>query len=85
MWDNVGLARTRQGLNQTTTALNSWRGANEENRLFTDWEDTNLLHLARAITSAATLREESRGGHYRLDYPTPRAEFARPITIIRKA
>jgi L-aspartate oxidase len=85
MWDNVGLARTRQGLNQTSTALNSWRGADESNRLFTDWEDANLLHLARAVTAAATIREESRGGHYRLDFPTARQEFAKPITVVRKA
>jgi len=33
------------------------------------WETTNLLHLGRALTYAATLREETRGGHVREDHP----------------
>jgi L-aspartate oxidase len=34
------------------------------------WETTNLLHLGRALTYAAALREETRGGHVREDFPT---------------
>jgi L-aspartate oxidase len=33
------------------------------------WETTNLLHLGRALTYAAALREETRGGHVREDFP----------------
>ncbi|WP_435200277.1 L-aspartate oxidase [Janibacter sp. GS2] len=33
------------------------------------WETTNLLHLGRALTTGAHLREESRGGHVRRDHP----------------
>lgn len=33
------------------------------------WEATNLLHLGRALTYAAALREETRGGHVREDFP----------------
>ena len=33
------------------------------------WETTNLLHLGQALTYAATLREETRGGHVREDFP----------------
>jgi L-aspartate oxidase len=33
------------------------------------WETTNLLHLGRALTYAAWLREETRGGHVREDFP----------------
>ena len=34
------------------------------------WETTNLLHLGRALTYAAGLRDETRGGHVREDFPT---------------
>ena len=34
------------------------------------WETTNLLHLGRALTYAAALRDETRGGHVREDFPT---------------
>ena len=33
------------------------------------WETTNLLHLGRALTYAAGLRQETRGGHVREDFP----------------
>ena len=85
MWDNVGLARTASQLIDTRSALESWRSADANNRLFTDWEDANLLLLARAVTASALAREESRGGHYRLDFPTTNPAMAKPITIVRKA
>ncbi len=34
------------------------------------WETTNLLHVGQALTLAATLREETRGGHVRSDFPS---------------
>jgi len=36
------------------------------------WSETrNLLTIAHLILSSALFREESRGGHYRADFPTP--------------
>jgi L-aspartate oxidase len=84
MWDKVGLARTRDDLIATRDELDKWRSANVENRLFTDWEDANLLVLSRAVTASALAREESRGGHYRLDFPETNPTMAKPITIVRK-
>ena len=34
-----------------------------------EWETTNLHQVATALTLAATSREETRGGHYRQDFP----------------
>ena len=85
MWDNVGLARTREELEETRDRLNSWRPADVEHRLFPDWEDANLLLLAKAVTAAALARLESRGGHYRLDHPATEPKLAKPIIISRKA
>jgi L-aspartate oxidase len=33
------------------------------------WETSNLLHVGQLLTSLATLREETRGGHVRSDFP----------------
>lgn len=33
------------------------------------WETTNLLHVAQLLTHVAGLREETRGGHVRSDFP----------------
>jgi len=38
---------------------------------------------ARLITEAALLREESRGGHYRADFPLPRRSYAQRHTRSR--
>ena len=81
MWDLVGLARDAEGLRETLAKLRTWRPAPEKHRLFPDWEDANLLLLAEAVTMAALAREESRGAHYRLDYPDAIASMARPITV----
>ena len=85
MWDNVGLARTKTELESALSQLHSWRPADPAHRLFPDWEDANLLLLARTVTEAALAREESRGGHYRLDFPDTDPAKARPITLVRKA
>lgn len=85
MWDSVGLARTKSELDSALTQLHSWRPADPAHRLFPDWEDANLLLLARTVTEAALAREESRGGHYRLDFPDTDPAKARPITLVRKA
>lgn len=85
MWDNVGLARTAGELRSALATLNAWHPADKAHRLFPDWEDANLLLLAKAVTAAALARLESRGGHYRLDYPATDPQLARPITVARKA
>ncbi|MEY4102422.1 MAG: L-aspartate oxidase, partial [Actinomycetota bacterium] len=84
MWDSVGLARTGAELESALDKLHSWRPAPKDHRLFPDWEDANLLLLARTVTEAALARLESRGGHYRLDYPETNPALARPITLVRK-
>ncbi len=81
MWDNVGLARDKAGLWATQDQLNAWRPATEKHRVFPDWEDANLLLLAHAVTASAAARHESRGAHYRLDFPHTEENLARPILV----
>ena len=35
-----------------------------------EWETTNVHQMATIITAAAYQRQESRGGHFRTDFPT---------------
>lgn len=50
------------------------------------WETTNLLHLGRALTYAAALREETRGGHVREDFPArDDAHFLHHVHLRRAA
>jgi L-aspartate oxidase len=65
MWNRVGLVRTEEGLDEAAQALDAIGRAGPEG------ESGNLLLVAQAITTAARERRESRGGHYRADYPVP--------------
>ena len=67
LWTHAGIERTASDLRKALTLLQSATalGTNVESR-----ETANLLLLARALVTSALAREESRGAHYRLDYPT---------------
>jgi len=75
MWRDVGLFRNRDTLLHAVEALEGhWRTLDAHLRaggkLDTGgWRAANLLTVARLIARAALRREESRGAHYRDDYP----------------
>ena len=48
-----------------------------------EWETTNLHHVATALTRVAALREETRGGHYREDFPDSRTTHWRGRLVSR--
>jgi L-aspartate oxidase len=65
MWEHAGIARTARGLRTALERLEEIGrrlpvGATEE---------MNMLQTAQLVAAAALLRKESRGGHYRADYP----------------
>ena len=47
------------------------------------FECDNMYQVTRLIARCALAREESRGGHYRLDHPEPRPEFRKRSQIRR--
>ncbi|HEY0512746.1 MAG TPA: L-aspartate oxidase [Thermoanaerobaculia bacterium] len=65
MWEKVGLVRDEAGL--TTAAAELRRLAAAHPRA--SGEARNLLGIGRLVTAAALERRESRGGHYRSDFP----------------
>ena len=65
MWQHVAITRTAKGLRTALAEL-----TDIEQRLPAGaTEELNLVQTARLITEAALLRKESRGGHYRSDFP----------------
>jgi L-aspartate oxidase len=74
MWRAAGLFRTRQGLSEAVERLDRcYRerrdGMNRSTSAAAAWKGFNLLTVARLIARAALRREESRGGHFREDFP----------------
>ena len=65
MWENAGIVRTARGLRIARERL-----AEIEARLTAGMtEERNMLQTAQLVVEAALLRRESRGGHYRVDFP----------------
>jgi L-aspartate oxidase len=71
MWEHAGIARTARGLRTALAAISEI-----EERLPTGaTEEQNLVQTARLIAEAAVKRRESRGGHYRSDFPKPQRSW----------
>jgi L-aspartate oxidase len=75
MWKSVGLFRTGEGLRDAGAKLDATYRAHR--RALDDaraddadaWKQFNLVTVARLIARAALRRQESRGAHYRQDFP----------------
>jgi len=76
MWTHAGIERTCEGLTAALDQLNQWH---IEAHSIHDRETLNLLQLARAVVTQALAREESRGAHFRSDFPTPSPAFAHSL------
>ncbi|MDO8143870.1 MULTISPECIES: L-aspartate oxidase [unclassified Isoptericola] len=46
-----------------------------------EWETTNIHQVARALVRAAAVRTESRGGHFRADFPDRDPAWERRVTV----
>ena len=64
MWERVSLRRDVAGLREAQRELRQLAASGP-----VDHETGNMLVAAQLIAAAALSREESRGGHYRTDYP----------------
>jgi fumarate reductase flavoprotein subunit len=80
MWDRVGIIRDAAGLAQAAQALAALDAALDDcaladrNRAFNlSWHDwmnmKSLTQVSRVIAAAAGAREDSRGAHFREDFP----------------
>ncbi len=70
MWRDVGIVRTGATLKRALDQLaqTSARVAHPQSRRA--FEARNLHLVGTLVARAALAREESRGAHYRLDFPT---------------
>ncbi len=69
MWENVGILRRGVLLAKAANILYSWQSTLQEPSDRPTIEMSNMIITARLVTEAALIREESRGAHYRNDFP----------------
>lgn len=69
MWEYVGIEREEEGLEKALTLIEDWGISFKPSRSVEELELENLLTVGRCVARAARARIESRGGHFRSDYP----------------
>jgi len=81
MWSAAGLYRNKAELGAAADTLAGWSAASAS---VADRETGNLLDIARVVVAAARARHESRGAHFRSDFPAPDPAQARHVSWARK-
>ena len=94
MHETVGIVRTEKELDQALTGIESLKGEAAKaacggNRGFnpgwhTAMELNHMLIVAEAIARSARERKESRGGHFREDFPDKSEEFSKNNISLKK-
>lgn len=69
MWENVGIIRDQRGLTEVANRLEKYYYSFLPGPKVDEMEIANMLELGLLIVEAAIDRRESRGGHFRSDYP----------------
>jgi L-aspartate oxidase len=78
MWEKAGLVRDGESLRNAYAQLENWEAALKTTAPYITeaaLELASMVTVGRLITWAALLRKESRGAHYRVDFPTTQPEW----------
>ena len=95
MWDDVGVVRDAEGIDRALVKLDEFEaelmetGVSSDNLAFNlTWHDwlnlRSLCETSRVIALAAKRRENSRGAHYRSDFPEPGDLPTSRYTVVRQ-
>jgi len=82
MWHQVGIIRDEKGLTSAVETLAAWQKSLPEPADRPGFELSNLVLTGRLVAEAALMRQESRGAHFRSDYPVHSPEWEKHITFV---
>ena len=83
-WSNVGIIRSKEGLEEAASVFAAWGEVAPEGGDRAERELANMVTLGRLMAESALAREESRGAHFRTDFPETSEEWLRH-TVFMKA
>jgi L-aspartate oxidase len=81
MWNRVGIIRDGASLKQAVGVLAAWQKGLPQPTDRPSFELNNLLLTGRLVAEASLLREESRGAHFRSDFPQHSPDWEKHITF----
>jgi len=84
LWDKVGMVRCKQELEEAATVLAAWEKSLKRTTDRPSYELSNMILVGRLMAEAALIREESRGVHFRSDFPEPSPAWERHIIFRRR-
>lgn len=84
MWKNVGILRTGKELKSALEVLSAMQLPQSDKAGRFECELRNLHGLGSLVTRSAIAREESRGSHYRADFPYRDDEAFQKHSVISK-
>jgi L-aspartate oxidase len=82
MWNKAGVVRSGAGLAEALQKISQWHSGSEIPSSRRQIEELNLLTIGDLICRSALAREESRGAHYRVDFPQRNDSSFRKHSII---
>ncbi len=85
MWKQAGILRSGKDLKAAIEALTALPLPRPEKNHRGDYELRNLHTLALLIARSALAREESRGSHYRADFPYRDDDYFQKHSLVAKA
>ncbi len=80
-WDKVGIIRNEKSLTEAADILAAWQKSLPQPTDRPSYELNNLVLTGRLVTEAARHREESRGAHFRSDFPQSLPQWQRHIVF----
>jgi len=81
IWNKAGIIRDKAGLSQARTTLAAWHKRLPEPTDRPSYELNNLVLTGRLLVESALIREESRGAHFRSDFPRHSTKWQKHITF----
>jgi len=84
LWSKVGIIRNKEDLSQAADTLASWQACLPQPKDRPSHELNNLVTTGRLVAEAALLREESRGAHFRADFPHSSPDWQHHIILVNK-
>ncbi len=81
LWDKVGIIRSGEGLSEAVDILATWQYSLPKPTDRPSYELNNMVLNARLMIEAALLRQESRGAHFRTDFPETSAEWQKHLVF----
>ena len=84
LWNKVGIIRNKETLTEAVDTLAAWQDSLPPPTERSSYELNNLVLTGRLMSEAALLREESRGAHFRSDFPENSPRWKQHIIFMAK-